>query len=652
MAEAIKELKWVLTEHGKKRITEVLSNPTDRIRINCIHIGRSNEGDFRARETINELLEPISYEEETGVYTKDISIYEKGISDELENTVYFKALIDENISGFEIKELALFEEIGNQLYMFAVGIGEPINKPALDKGYVISIDYTLLIESANLYDIYDKIELDPDNEFIKEVDVENIYQSILFVEANLAEQISKNTHMLGLGRVQQLDDLINKNMLSYNSMSISNYYANLANSVKDLKNILGCWSFNYTDVYGTTQVIKDFSGHGLNISVNAPLSTYDQDYIGLLSTLNFTPNDYFVVDKVDVATASSDKLELGELINHDYQDTIVYNAALDIWTDGLNIYTQQEIKDNFLMYYTPATTATQNTASESRFILSENVKSTARAPHTWTCSIVGDDSIKWTNELGVVYQDYDFKEKVVSYLTDSTHKGPAAGDTITIGGGVNPQNGASITFSGEQFDLINYRWVDKIYNGSTIRLQEYYDSDFTFIAMLEHNNPNEDNILLAQSDYTHGVHNFEIKKTKNNAIELVLFTSPTNYIKYSTADHVVPTSVYNLILSYDTSGYNPTLNVFINGAKYAVTTSGPTNAEGKFTYEGMQPNVLSTTSYVSRVNPETGIIEKHNGINAKVGFMGLIKEKLSSEILRCNSLFLNSLCGKNVYFKV
>ena len=170
MAEAIKELKWVLTEHGKKRITEVLSNPADRIRINCIHIGRSNEGDFRARETINELLEPISYEEETGVYTKDISIYEKGISDELENTVYFKALIDENISGFEIKELALFEEIGNQLHMFAVGIGEPINKPALDKGYVISIDYTLLIESANLYDIYDRIELDPDNEFIKEVD--------------------------------------------------------------------------------------------------------------------------------------------------------------------------------------------------------------------------------------------------------------------------------------------------------------------------------------------------------------------------------------------------------------------------------------------------------------------------------------------------
>jgi len=651
MAELIKELKWVITEYGKKRITEMLANPTDRIRLSCIHVGKSNDEDFRSRETRNELLEPVSYEEEPGLYTKDIGIYEKGVCTDIENTVYFKAHIDENISGFEIREMGIFEERDNQLYLFAVGMGEPLNKPALDKGYIIAVDYTLYIESANLLDIYDRIELDPDNEFVKEVDVENMYQSVLFVEANLAEQIGKNTHILGLGREYQLNELIAQNTLSSNAMSISNYYANIANSVTDLKNILGCWSFGYTDIHGTLQCIKDFSGHGLNLSTNAPIATYDQSYIGLLSTLNFDKNDYFQIEKVDPVVCSTDNIEIGQLINHDYQGTITYSSSENRWhLDGLP-YTQAYIKENYIQYYTHATQKSQSSGSSSRFILGD-IRSTARAPHTWTCQIVGDDSVKWVNEVGQVYQEYDFKEKVVNYTTDASHTGPIAGDTITLSGAENPASNDRITFTGEQFDLIRYRWVTETINDTTINRQVWYDSSFTFIAMLEHNNPHEDNILLAQSDYTHNKHNFEIRKTKNNAIELVLFTDSSSYVKYKTSDNAVPSSVYNVILSYDTTGLTPNATVYINGTKFAMLKSGTVNGNNDYTYEGMQPVPIPTTSYVYRTNANSGIMERTENINAKVGFMSLIKENLSSEILRCNSLFLNSLCGKNIYFKV
>jgi hypothetical protein len=236
MSTASKELKWVLTEYGKRRITELLSNPTDRIRISVMQIGDNNSGEPGDREYIDE-----NGEYRGKLYHRvgtDIPVYEKGIADDRENTVYFKCVIDENMGGYDICELALFESIDDDLRMFAVGVGEPINKPSISLGYLISVEYTLYIESANLLDVYDRIELDPANEFLKEVDIEEMYKTILYVEGNLADQISHNTHILGLNRAQQLNDEISKTQLKYSSSSIANYYANFINTVNDLSNIM------------------------------------------------------------------------------------------------------------------------------------------------------------------------------------------------------------------------------------------------------------------------------------------------------------------------------------------------------------------------------------------------------------------------------
>ena len=105
MATFNKELKWVITEYGKRRITELLSNPEERIRISVMQIGDDNSGTPSDRE----------YQDQLGSGNgklfhqvgNNIPIYEKGISETRENTVFFRALIGEEMSGFSICEMAL-----------------------------------------------------------------------------------------------------------------------------------------------------------------------------------------------------------------------------------------------------------------------------------------------------------------------------------------------------------------------------------------------------------------------------------------------------------------------------------------------------------------------------------------------------------------
>ena len=78
MATFNKELKWVITEYGKRRITELLSNPEERVRISVMQIGDDNSGEPGDRE----------YQDQLGSGNgklfhqvgADIPIYEKGIS--------------------------------------------------------------------------------------------------------------------------------------------------------------------------------------------------------------------------------------------------------------------------------------------------------------------------------------------------------------------------------------------------------------------------------------------------------------------------------------------------------------------------------------------------------------------------------------------
>ena len=171
--------------------------------------------------------------------------------------------------GYSISEFALYEDAPDGTrQMFAVGVGAPLFKPSVELGYLMTVEYTIYIESVNLLEVYDKIELDPANEFLKEVDIDNLYKAMLYIEGNMAEQIGNNTRILGMSRIKELNQMIEDTKLKYHSASVCNYYSSLSNSIKDLNNLLGFWSFHYTDSQGLSSTIKDFSTYSNNLSTD------------------------------------------------------------------------------------------------------------------------------------------------------------------------------------------------------------------------------------------------------------------------------------------------------------------------------------------------------------------------------------------------
>lgn len=703
------KLRWILTQYGKNRINQLLTNPDDKVQISVMHIGRDGSGEPQERETADgsgRLYDPINV---------NIPIVEKGISPNRENTVYFKAMIDENMCGYDIAELALYENINGQEKMFAVGVGQAIPKPDIKYGYLMSIEYTLYIESTNLLEVYDQIVLDPNNEFLKQTDIDSLYRTILYVEGNLAEQISKNTHQIGLSRAKELNDLISDTRLRYNSASVASYYSSMANSVEDLKDIIGFWSFNYTDTYGTAMNIKDFSTWENYFSTNALLSSYYQEYLGVLSSLKFGGDDYFYANAVPYFISSSSIVKLGQLLNHELTSHMSFSPDNKVWLYKGTQYDEDYVKENFFKYYLKGNVAftddnnkqmelgalgsdafgtmywryvdtsaqgeisgkwvcddlnltydigtfkgkiisysddiskqPRNNAkiyifakpgvvskTSSTITSLGNVIQTCPAPSSWQYS---SSNKKWVwkndNNITLSYSDADFKTHVVNYVGTATN-----GDIINVKM-ASPNQLVQVTFTNKQFDLLNYKTV----NGRSVPL----DSPFTFIASLKHIEMNKRNTLLAQSSYFSGKHNFEIVKTEDNAIEISLFsTLESSKISWKTLPNSVSSSTYNVIVTYNpnydnANKLNPVVKVYINNKSCTVINTTPNS-----TYSGMKENLMTTTSYIEDINKN-----KIFPINAQVCLMALIKEEFDPYVARCNSLILNSLSGKNVYYKV
>lgn len=658
MAITNQKLEWILTQHGKNRITELLNNPDKKIRITRLGIGSDNEGTPKQRENNGTLNDPIKVDGTELL----IPINDKGLDTERENTVYFKAFIGEDMSGFEIAELALYEEIDGVEYMFAVGVGQPIAKPKLSDGYVYAIEYTLYIESTNLLEVYDQIELDPANEYLKETDMNTLYRTVLFVEGNLVEQIGNNTHIIGLDRAQQLDELISDVQLHYNSNAIANYYATLGASVTDLSNILGFWSFHYISNFGVSRNIRDFSVNRNYWNTNNVIANYALKYENLMSSLNFKDNDYFYLNPIKGAISMSVDVELGRIIDHTLIDDLTYSTSKNGWLCTAGTLTEAEVKSNIVLYYLKADYAVIEDVIISHQVVPNTIELVtveeegqqvpdfgeyAFGPHTWEYD---SDTQSWTcYDIATTYDEGTFKNRIVNYRNIEGHEDeqPLNGTkiTLTVGLGKTPEDGATISLTGSRFDLLTY-------NASNTA----FDSPFTFIASLKHNTTGERNTLLAQSDYFTAKHNFEIVKNENDAIEMTLFSGVGDkYIKFVTQDHAVSDKLYNLVITYNPNynAYNmpnPIVRVYINNIYFEVEKieSYRVLEDTSKQYRGMIENNMETGCYVRA----QGSNERINTINAEVSLMALIKEEFNATVSRCNSLMLNSMTGKTVYYRV
>ena len=55
-----------------------------------------------------------------------------------------------------------------------------------------------MLKTANLAEVYEQIVLNPVQAIVTAQDFQNLISSVLFTQGNLSEQISGNSHIIGL----------------------------------------------------------------------------------------------------------------------------------------------------------------------------------------------------------------------------------------------------------------------------------------------------------------------------------------------------------------------------------------------------------------------------------------------------------------------
>ena len=280
------KLTWIYTNYGLRRVTEVMQNPDDKLAITKLVVGDS---------------EVITYDEVTGIpiyhydyYTPDPaqdnlkhpvdSFFFHGKELDAENNIIkFITNVPENAGGYTINEMGLFED-GNLL---AICTCQGLAKPSIDDNYIMAINYTIALHSYNLSTIYDQIVLNVDSEYLQPHDLEKVQYSILYMEGNLAEQISQNSHWIGLNRARQLEQLIDSNVRTSATALLTNIYNNFG-ALVGYSNVKNFWVFDYSRYLGTKNCILDMGFNGERLNLSTELRTADVAMRGLCPVVTLT----------------------------------------------------------------------------------------------------------------------------------------------------------------------------------------------------------------------------------------------------------------------------------------------------------------------------------------------------------------------------
>ena len=215
--------------------------------------------------------------------------------------VELSVTIPETLNNFDIRELGIYETIDGVDNLFAICTMQPIPKPSTETNHYIAVQLVARLQSEMLADAYEQIILDPNNNFATIEELNEFQGNLLFVETNLAEQISNNSRIIGYDRPQQLYEQIVNDKSKYSNFAISTTYANVLN-IANLEEIKSFWVFNPTNDVTSSIAIPDMSYYGINLATSKSISKFDMGYEGLARWMNFEYNntsnsgDYFTLN--------------------------------------------------------------------------------------------------------------------------------------------------------------------------------------------------------------------------------------------------------------------------------------------------------------------------------------------------------------------
>lgn len=335
-------LYWVYTKYAKDRIVsfnQSSDGETSNIKLYKIKIGDYDwytdergllgEGGYsesafkeyfqNGDNEVNNLGNFITYtsDEDDENTPMEFVITSKETNDD--NTcVVLTTTIGEDVGGFDIREIGIYEVVSStEEKLFAVCTMQPLPKPSKDTKHLISTELKCHLYSPKLVELFQYIEIDPNNNYATLEDVQNYQMNLLFVESNLSEQISRNAQIIGYDRVQQLYELIKDNQELYAKLGMSSVYSNIANML-EVKNF---WTFNNTGSLTRDAVFDDVSLNNENLGADQLSSQYTRGFEGIASWVNFDNSHYYTlkapacIEKRVENNETSFYIKNGKLIN-------------------------------------------------------------------------------------------------------------------------------------------------------------------------------------------------------------------------------------------------------------------------------------------------------------------------------------------------
>lgn len=666
MAEIVNndKLTLILTQYGLSRVAEAMAEPSLNLRLSKIKFGSGNNYNYYTpSEGQTSLMSPIP-EAEFYVYKKEL------LEDNL--TISFYTLIPENIGGFDIREVGLYENVNGEDKLFAVGTCQPLVKPTAEDNYFMAVDYFIFLKAANFASIYDQIVLDPEHALITEPDLEEMMRTFLFTNANLIQQIGNNSRFIGYNRATQLYERITENKDAYGYRTLYKNYASVLDMASG-ENIFSYWAFDYSRRTEEQDSIVNLNSSSNYLACTVPVLSLDRIYRGFMPMLS--------MDNANFSLSSDTPIELFNE-GGDIPFTVAFaieplssgvlrtllaksNYATNSHTFEFSETSQGKVRarlytdaNNYLQFVSAADVVPQKPHS---LVFSYNPKEREFIVYLNSTKIPMERTQVGTythmNELPGTLYYFSCTPTYIKYANKSTNPtkiynedgSPYSGDEWTIANSVlnYEGNAASYYSGGNKMTEQLYAWVyddgeniHKIYtkvapspSGQT--LSEYgaelYNSNYTKYTGTDFY-VNGD--LVVYRD----IHNAVYDASKN----------PSKITLYAWRYQASTVSIFGNRPSDPTSFYEN------NAEKTLYTGTDWTTQNGNVYYLGQEATQDSSqdintlypdlTSYL--INDSGNIA---NPIKANVGIISIIKTELREEETRALSLLLSATMGNNPY---
>lgn len=299
------KLELKLTQYGLTRITEAMKDPTLNLAITKIRIGSGRDNQYYSFEEQNPDVSQLEGDLRYTFYVYEKQLLEDGL------TISFRTTIPEDIGGFDIREVGLYETVDNEDRLFAICTQQPFVKPSPEYNYFINVNYYIFLKIQNAADIYDRITLDVEHSQVSEADLESLMRSFLFAQSNLMNQIGKNSKLIGLNRASQIMEKVNENKTSFNYITLYKNFASTLDLVKDYSNIFSYWVFDYSRRTSSTDAIVNLANTNniTYLSTNAPVTSFEHKYNGFQSMFKFEGSDCYFLSSDDLNFYDSQKVK-------------------------------------------------------------------------------------------------------------------------------------------------------------------------------------------------------------------------------------------------------------------------------------------------------------------------------------------------------